>query len=382
LSNNSLAERAGADGVLLKTTNGGLNWIAQSMTPYSNFGTIDFVSKTSGWLAASSGVFKTTDAGLNWKHQSITQPTRGASGMSFVDSSYGWTCGGSYLNNSGWIAKTTDGGETWTLQEDTLRMDVIRISFADRNNGCAVGSWGRVLWTTNGGATWERNVSATGAYIYGVTMIDESTAIATAEGGSIVRTTNAGKDWQRAKSGGGGHMLAISMSSRSRGVVVGSHGLIRLTVDSGATWQGYAFPVGVTSMYDCTQYCYFRGVYFLNDRYGWAVGQGGGVFKHDFVEVETSHSDYGKKTTGENCSKLSVHVCVELNTAMVRCAGIGKATVRVMDSQGSELLHIDVSDIARSPVIPIALSSFCSGLYYVVLSNDVEAVSTMVALIH
>ena len=65
----------------------------------------------------------------------------------FVDSAYGWAAGTG-------IWRTTDGGTTWRRVPILAGTTLLRIVFADRNRGWALGHDNRVLRTTDGGETW------------------------------------------------------------------------------------------------------------------------------------------------------------------------------------------------------------------------------------
>ena len=65
----------------------------------------------------------------------------------FVDSSYGWAAGTG-------VWKTTDGGATWRRIPVLAGTTLVRLVFADRNRGWALGHDHRILRTSDGGATW------------------------------------------------------------------------------------------------------------------------------------------------------------------------------------------------------------------------------------
>ncbi|MCX6165211.1 MAG: hypothetical protein NTU73_10210, partial [Ignavibacteriae bacterium] len=53
-------------GYILKTTNGGDNWIINSIYPqYHGFNRVKFLNSNTGYVAGS-GLLKTTNSGLNW----------------------------------------------------------------------------------------------------------------------------------------------------------------------------------------------------------------------------------------------------------------------------------------------------------------------------
>ncbi len=94
----------GADGYLVRTTNSGNNWISDKIYS-SNLYSVYFVNRYLGWSAGWDGkIFKTTNSGLNWIVQS-TGITTVLFSIFFSDSLHGWCVGGSY------ILRTTNGGE-------------------------------------------------------------------------------------------------------------------------------------------------------------------------------------------------------------------------------------------------------------------------------
>ena len=99
------------NGVILKTTNGGLNWIRQN-TGFDNYycSCINFLNENTGWIGSSGGsvgyLMKTTNGGINWSKQDFA----GAYNIGYIkffDINSGWILG-TYL-----VSKTTNGGQNW-----------------------------------------------------------------------------------------------------------------------------------------------------------------------------------------------------------------------------------------------------------------------------
>src|SRR5436190_7119979 len=67
----------------------------------------------------------------------------------FINDTVGWAAGGS----TGWIRKTVNGGQTWTLQF-TAPQYLRSIEFTDANNGFAGSLNHSVYRTYNGGTNW------------------------------------------------------------------------------------------------------------------------------------------------------------------------------------------------------------------------------------
>ena len=82
-------------------TSGTTNWLRA----------VSFTTVDTGYVVGYGGIIlKTSDGGLNWISQTSTT-SNNLFGVFFISSSTGWACGA-----SGTILKTTDGGATWTSQ--------------------------------------------------------------------------------------------------------------------------------------------------------------------------------------------------------------------------------------------------------------------------
>src|SRR5581483_10573003 len=106
---------------------------------------------------------------------------------SFVDANTG-TVVGEY----GTIVRTTDGGNSWTIQANDTTQTLWAVSFSNVNNGAAVGEGGTIVTTTDGGAHWMTQTSGTTLQLRGVSFTDANNGTAVGEGGTILRTTDSG----------------------------------------------------------------------------------------------------------------------------------------------------------------------------------------------
>ncbi len=93
---------------VLKTTNGGINWIP-SLTG-TGISDINFLNERTGFAINASEVYKTTNGGNNW-YRLRTCSSNGNRMMHFSDSLTGWIIG-----YNGMIIKTTNGGESVTFE--------------------------------------------------------------------------------------------------------------------------------------------------------------------------------------------------------------------------------------------------------------------------
>src|SRR5881275_28164 len=126
--------------------------------------------------------------GSQWHWQTPLPQGNNLRGASFVDANTG-TVVGEY----GTIVRTTDGGNSWTVQASDTTQTLWAVSFTDANHGTAVGEGGVIVGTTDGGGHWASQASGTTLQFRGVSFTDANNGTAVGEGGIIVRTTDGGK---------------------------------------------------------------------------------------------------------------------------------------------------------------------------------------------
>src|SRR5437762_9462682 len=96
--------------------------------------------------AAPAILSKAPGSSLSWRWQNPLPQGNNLRGASFVDANTG-TVVGEY----GTIVRTTDGGNSWTIQFSGTTQNLWAVSFKDSNKGTAVGEGGTILGTTDGG---------------------------------------------------------------------------------------------------------------------------------------------------------------------------------------------------------------------------------------
>jgi hypothetical protein len=165
----------GIQGAIIKTTDGGLNWIQNKFYFVNNFTSLVFVNSTTGFacgvsnsLSVFSGViYKTTNAGQDWIKLNYQLDTTIFEGINFLNNTgrgfvYGEKFGndtafpGTYVLKNRAIARTTDFGNSWFTQ---LFPDADNIYIGscviDKNNwyisGGQFAAPALILHTTNGG---------------------------------------------------------------------------------------------------------------------------------------------------------------------------------------------------------------------------------------
>lgn len=271
-----------------------------------------------------------------------------------VDSQVGYAAG-----EQGIIAKTADGGVTWSeIEQNFTAADLQGLYFVNPNTGVIVGTEGTVLRTTDGGATWNIQTipGASGIDLRDVCFADGQRGVAVGgskamdftedfidyEPGIIFLTYDGGQTWSPA-----GEIPAVTHSlnavamSGYTGIAVGGsvfhsvfHGtyarssIIIKTTDGGHTWRLQDNPYNpygeVTSigrnfpLYD---------VDLIDERHGIAVG-GFGI-----PPIHTQDGITWRRSERDDCRLpwYSGTTFADANTAVIvgetcSTAGIGRST--------------------------------------------------------
>ncbi len=92
---------------IVRTVNGGENWLNSPHSPPTYFRSVHMVNATTGFAAGHSGhILKTYNAGLNWFQLSYYE-NYDFSSMYFVNENTGY-----FVRDDGYVIKTTNGGGT------------------------------------------------------------------------------------------------------------------------------------------------------------------------------------------------------------------------------------------------------------------------------
>lgn len=139
-------------------------------------------------IAVGSGiVMKTTDGGVNWVRQSVVGDNFNS--ISALDSLHIFVSG-----LSGYIIKTSDGGKTWkrlrnggdiTLPDYQL-WDLL---FLNEQKGYAVGEKGVVIYTDDGGGHWSEFDKFTIENLRFISLCPDGKLITGGENGTLFRLT-------------------------------------------------------------------------------------------------------------------------------------------------------------------------------------------------
>ena len=284
----------GSEGIILKTTNSGVDWIKLNSGTNTNLKSVKFIDENFGWAAGDSGlIIKTTNGGSDWQIQ-ITNTSEELNSLDFLNNNFGWAVG-----YSGTILKTIDGGSNWTNVISGTDKPLFSVCFVDSSLGWAVGGKitktyeSVILKTTDGGLTWILKETSSDMVLNSVDFINSRTGWAVGYPDYIIKTTNGGDNWfepefieskkpvERLNENwerfdGPGGLRSVFFKDENNGWAVGGENeyfkRILATTDGGLTWKYKYFGLEEWDLFS---------VYVTPGGNGWAVGAGGSIFISD-----------------------------------------------------------------------------------------------------
>lgn len=230
----------------------------------------------SGGKAAVKEYTRTVDGGETWSAGTINPSgsTGLAAGMiCAISDSIAWVPLYDGTNGGGMIAKTTDGGKTWTQQTTPTFTKPNGfpnvVHFWDANNGFCMGDpnggYFEIYTTTNGGTTWTRVSQANiptpldGEYgVIGYYDVIGNTVWFATNKGRIFKSTNKGATWQAYQTPLTSSAFEIAFKNSNEGIIYGNENNVDKfyrTTDGGANWTQFT-PSG--SVYTA-DFCWIPG---------------------------------------------------------------------------------------------------------------------------
>lgn len=224
----SVCYAAGDNGAIIKTINGGTTWISQSAPNLSTapgqarpwFWDIWATSERDVVAVGNNGaIYRTADSGITWQQIAAGVDDVNLNGVFFIDENIGWVLGG------GLVLKTSDGGLTWARQTPTDAGALMWDAFSF--DGSVVWLAGSTVHkTVNGGTNWSRLIGSTGIVYRGIEFGDENIGWIVGGGGTIKKTTDGGSNWATQSSHTGQTLRDIQCVGTTLCYAVGDDGAI------------------------------------------------------------------------------------------------------------------------------------------------------------
>jgi len=242
----------GDSGTIILSDDFGKTWKAIESGTNHDLYNLQMINDDLGWLVGDkSMLLKTTDGGFNWVQQFTQLTVYPFFDVSFLDSLFGYIA-----VDVGQILRTTDGGLNWDLSQvrDQYSFNVIKA--VTRKTAVALGFAGKQAYTSDGGETWQF-ITYLGSTFRDIAFLDTLKGFAVGFSGSF-DTTDGGFTWNLRldiKNAGG-----ITFPSPDIGYLVGDELILDKTTNSGQNW----FRKIINDD--------FTDVFFTDENNGWFIG--------------------------------------------------------------------------------------------------------------
>lgn len=137
-----------------------INWVQLDKPTIKNLKRAAFVDSSRGWVVGDEGtILRTTDGGQSWVLQN-SQVTDNILDIYMLNNRLGWALAhvlpaGKNEDFGTMLLKTTNGGNAWTnemfLEPETFFFSIV---FLDSLNGWMCGQSGKIVGTVDGGENW------------------------------------------------------------------------------------------------------------------------------------------------------------------------------------------------------------------------------------
>jgi cysteine-rich repeat protein len=216
-----------AQGVIVRTTNGGTNWNTITVLGASTIRSVHMVNEQLAFIVDSNGsIRRSEDGGQTWNlQQAVGNGVNSINRIQFIDAQVGWAVG------SGGVFLTINGGQIWTQTVLPPSFTAYDAVFANQYVGYVSATQGaRMARTSDGGQTWELvttpslsegSIGASGNLL----LLDAETIIRSSGatyaqnqvGYAIVASNNGGETWSQnsvsnVQNGGDGPISLVGTS--------------------------------------------------------------------------------------------------------------------------------------------------------------------------
>jgi PKD repeat protein len=432
-------------------------WILQNSafkTAYRGISCISIVNPFIVWAGAIDGATstnyiqeftRTVNGGLTWTADSIIFTGSSSTAVGNLCAFNDTVCYAAMFPgaaaNGGYIAKTSDGGKTWSIagspSYSTSWLDFVH--FYDVNNGICVGdpntSHQYIIYTTsNGGTSWTQvpvsniPIATTGetAIVNQFDAIGDTLWFGTTMG-RVYKSSDKGLTWTVCGTTGFATTIAITpvFRSGSVGIITGStysNGVyvgMKRTIDGGATWTAVtqaagsfylknpniAYVPGTASMWvdgsagpgtgssysldDCSSFLdidtastfQYTSVKFYDINTGWAGSFTDISNLGGIYKWDASILGAGIKPINENAGQVNIYPNPASNIVNIEFSSITtKSVINVYNLVGEKILSKEVNP-SYSNLLQLNMSAYRSGIYLVTIDTGKNIITKRVMLI-
>lgn len=222
---------------IVTTTDGGNTWLAGPSAGLDNDAyLISFTGRDTALVNISNNyTYFTYDGGKTFLQPRWSPPFIGDRSSSAyllksrkIIYSVGWNAN---------IAKTTDGGEHWTIFNGLNSLNTLNdIIAVGKDTLYTCGQAGLIVKSTDAGATWKQQPVKLKNDLHKIYFLTNIYGFAAGQDGALIRTTDGGEHWQSVFTGLRFTIIAVRFFSPLHGFVVSYNGEVAESTDGGLNW--------------------------------------------------------------------------------------------------------------------------------------------------
>lgn len=202
-------------------------------------------------------ILHSDDDGRTWKQSDAVPSRTMLTAVTFANSNEGWAVGHDEI-----ILRTQDGGANWIAAQyrPESQQPLLDVWFENASHGLAVGAYGSVYETRDGGRTWTGRKFSYQAlpqprgagddvppdYHLNKLIAAGSRLFIAAEAGQLFRSDDGGASWRQLPSPYNGSFFGLLALGGDQLLAFGLRGRLFRSNDGGASWQ--ALASGTTAM--------------------------------------------------------------------------------------------------------------------------------------
>ncbi len=248
----------GDSGIILKSTNYGINWIRTQSPTTKNLNSIWYDSRL--LIAGDSGlVLISYNSGNSWNFQN-TGTNKNLNSIK----SYGSVV--IAVGNDGVLIKSTNSGSNWSLIDCGTNLNLNYAALNSSGNFLVAGDNGLILKSTNGGSNWILIYSGTTSNLNYISYPD----LISGNNGVVLKSTDVGNSWNSMNTGTSSNLRSMCLIGELAWAG-GDNGTIIKSFDHGINWTQQNSGTNVD----------LNIVGFIDADRGWALGNSGLLLKHD-----------------------------------------------------------------------------------------------------
>lgn len=337
------------------TRDGGKSWTDVSSGYTSmRFMDIAILNDSVIYMSGNNGIIiRSTDGGLNWKTLT-TNVTEQIWGIYFTSAKIGYAVG-----SNGLIMRTLNGGNDWEIKPSGTNHLFYKVTVTASGICFASGS-NILLRSTDSGDSWHPvdffPFEPPADWIRSIQFVNDKTGFACADIGRIYKTTDGGETWRRLESNTQEALFDLDFINENQGMVCGFNGTILKTEDGGESWMQMISPLGSENLYS---------IDLIDAQTGYICSHFGNVLKLTTVSnIQEKAVGLQVMTIFPNPGTQTIHWNLPLTSigANAQCQIFNSAGQRVFyEKHVGAIERLDISQLA-------------TGYYYLMISDDSQDV--------